>query len=518
MDETQQLINEILDSRNRISSGFKLISLQLEENPVLGNLFLKFCDDLNNLEDYPFNTVVIGPNGTGKSNILKTVINLFREIHELKQNDKRINKVPGKFVLTYLLNGKQFSFGNFKLDSEHMAARFSKGVWFTVDNQIEDDYNKILLPNNIIANSLMITDKFPFLKEEDFPRYTYLGVRSSRASSGTKAYIRKTVELITTSIEKKGFKAKLKEILSFLDLEPTVNIYYKPVYSREFYKEDIDVDEFHRIFNHQKEYFPKRETEIWGTTYYDSIKENNELVSSIVDFLQHVAKNFLKDNSKLLHYDVLSDANIVDDFKMIEQLKKLDLISYPSIDIRKQNSEFNLVDSSSGEYSLLSSLIGLVASVEENSLVLIDEPEVSLHPNWQMKYMDYLRKMFEGYKTCHFIVATHSHFLISDIQGMNSHVIGLVKNRDIEPVHFSDVNTFGWSAEQVLLDVFDVPTTRNFYLADRFAKIMKKASLNGLKSIEDNKDELLSWEESLSEGDPIKYAITKLIEKAEWRD
>ena len=36
----------------------------------------------------------------------------------------------------------------------------------------------------------------------------------------------------------------------------------------------------------------------------------------------------------------------------------------------------------------------------EDSIMLFDEPEISLHPNWQMKIVDYYKKMvtdIEGY-------------------------------------------------------------------------------------------------------------------------
>lgn len=515
MEESNLKINEIVDNEKCDEIGFKLISLRLEDNPILGNLSLNFCDDLNNLEDYPFNTILIGPNGTGKSNILRTIINLFREIHEIKEKGKRINRVPGKFLISYLLNGKLFVFGNLKLEGEYMSARFSKGFWFLVDGVIEDDYQKINLPDNIIANSLMITDKYPYLKVSDFPNYTYLGVRSSRSSAGTRAYVRKTVELITASLEKKGFKSKLKNILEFLELQPSINIYYKPVYATEFYKENIDENEFHRIFNNQNDYFPKRRTEIWGTKYYHLIKDNHELISQIVSFLRYVATTFLQDDKKLLHYDVLEDENLLDDFKMIEELKRLDIISFPSIDIKRKDSTYNLVESSSGEYSLLSSLIGLVATVEDNSLILIDEPEVSLHPNWQMRYMEYLREMFKGFNKTHFIVATHSHFLVSDVKGVSSQVIGLKKKEGIKPVHFKNVDTFGWSAEDVLYNIFDVESTRNFYVAKEIGTILKSIAKKDIdtETIIASAQKIAEIKRSLKKTDPLYSLINKIQTK-----
>ena len=47
--------------------------------------------------------------------------------------------------------------------------------------------------------------------------------------------------------------------------------------------------------------------------------------------------------------------------------------------------------------------------------VLIDEPEISLHPNWQLRIMDFYKELFKndmGVQTSQIIVATHSPFII----------------------------------------------------------------------------------------------------------
>jgi predicted ATPase len=467
-------VSEFVNENNKVRVGFKLLNLSLFDNPILGNLQLNFCDNLNDLQDFQYSTVIIGPNGTGKSNILKTIISIFRDLNVMMETGARNSQVRGKFSLTYILKGVKYSFGNTKLEgNKYLDARFSKGVWLLVNDQIEDDYTKAELPSNIVANSMMITDKYPYLKKDDFPSYTYLGVRSSRASSGTRAYVRKTVEIIKNSLKKPDFKLKIKEILKYLDLEEILQVFYKPIYLSEFYQDDITIEKFHDLFSNQSKYFPNRKTVLWGTNHYESIKGDRSLVSKIVTFLKDVSVRIFSQGGKRLTYDVLLDKDLEHDFEMIEQLTKLDLISFPSIDLKKQGSAFNLVDSSSGEYSLLSSLIGLMATVEENSLVFIDEPEVSLHPNWQMKYMHYLKEIFRGKKSCHFVIATHSHFLISDIEGVNSQVIGLKKeDGKLLPYHFEGWETYGWSAEEVLYKVFDVRTTRNHYLEMDLRKLL----------------------------------------------
>jgi predicted ATP-binding protein involved in virulence len=134
-----------------------------------------------------------------------------------------------------------------------------------------------------------------------------------------------------------------------------------------------------------------------------------------------------------------------------------------------------LEDSSSGEHNLITSLIGLMATIKPDSLLLIDEPEISLHPNWQMKYVSFLKNVLSSdtYNTSHILIASHSHFIVSDLEGDSSKVIGLSKGQDIEVVPFEkNLNTFGWSAEEVLLKVFKVATSRNYYVAEKLGLML----------------------------------------------
>ena len=62
---------------------------------------------------------------------------------------------------------------------------------------------------------------------------------------------------------------------------------------------------------------------------------------------------------------------------------------------------------SSGEQHFIIQLIMLIFMADEGSLILIDEPELSYHPAWQMDYLKNLRSIAElgGYQ---FVLATHS--------------------------------------------------------------------------------------------------------------
>lgn len=62
---------------------------------------------------------------------------------------------------------------------------------------------------------------------------------------------------------------------------------------------------------------------------------------------------------------------------------------------------------SSGEQHFIIQLITLLMKAEPNSLILIDEPELSYHPAWQMDYLKNLKRIAE-IGQYQFILATHS--------------------------------------------------------------------------------------------------------------
>jgi predicted ATP-binding protein involved in virulence len=68
---------------------------------------------------------------------------------------------------------------------------------------------------------------------------------------------------------------------------------------------------------------------------------------------------------------------------------------------------------SSGEQNEIILLYNMIFEVGDNSLLLIDEPEISLHVAWQNHFIDNLETIAEN-KKIQIIVATHSPQIIGD--------------------------------------------------------------------------------------------------------
>ncbi|WP_245337554.1 AAA family ATPase [Shinella sp. HZN7] len=55
---------------------------------------------------------------------------------------------------------------------------------------------------------------------------------------------------------------------------------------------------------------------------------------------------------------------------------------------RHDGEVIELLNASSGELALISSLVFLISSIGQEPVILIDEPENSLHPRWQREYLE----------------------------------------------------------------------------------------------------------------------------------
>ena len=79
----------------------------------------------------------------------------------------------------------------------------------------------------------------------------------------------------------------------------------------------------------------------------------------------------------------------------------------------ESDARIGLRDLSSGEQHELVLLYQLLMHVGANSLVLIDEPEISLHVAWQNEFLDDLGEI-AALNSVRFIIATHSPHIIGD--------------------------------------------------------------------------------------------------------
>ncbi|MDU3351899.1 MAG: AAA family ATPase, partial [Clostridium sp.] len=162
---------------------------------------------------------------------------------------------------------------------------------------------------------------------------------------------------------------------------------------------------------------------------------------------------------------------------------------------------------SSGEQCILLSLLGIAANITDNSIILIDEPEISLHPEWQQRYINLLMNTFEGFYNCKFIIATHSPLVISNLKSSNCYILPMTES---EIINAKDYNNR--SSDYQLAELFEFPGFQNEYILrtaiNLFAKIRANKSFD--KDDEKTLKRLSGFKYNLEEKDPNYDLITAL--------
>lgn len=189
---------------------------------------------------------------------------------------------------------------------------------------------------------------------------------------------------------------------------------------------------------------------------------------------------------------------------------ELDILSTPNITINKKR-RYDLEEGSSGEAHLIFTITNILSKIEPGSLIFIDEPEIRLHPNWQIKYVNALKNILEEYMGCHIITETHSYFMISDINKDTSSLITIKNIKGNTEIKLYEEDTYGWSTENILYNVFEVPTNRNHYLVNEIDDILEFISQREIILAKNKMKKINNIKSKLLDSDPLK-PILKSIE------
>jgi predicted ATP-binding protein involved in virulence len=141
-----------------------------------------------------------------------------------------------------------------------------------------------------------------------------------------------------------------------------------------------------------------------------------------------------------------------------------------------QGAEVSLNDLSTGERQLINFALQLFVAGIRDSIILIDEPEFSLHPSWQNKIVGVLQKYADEYN-CQVILATHSPHIIGSVRPEQLRLLykdesGAIKVKE----HIRE--SYGLPFDQVLTEVMGVEYLRTPKVEDQLNELRDLIKLN----------------------------------------
>ncbi|PFR51034.1 ATP-binding protein [Bacillus cereus] len=165
------------------------------------------------------------------------------------------------------------------------------------------------------------------------------------------------------------------------------------------------------------------------------------------------------------------------DAKKIEELFELEQnnkIYFNDLIFFKSDALITLNEMSSGEKMFFYRIFSIMSSISDNSLVIIEEPELHLNPSWIKQIISMFYSLFKDYKS-HFIIATHSYSFINTLFPDN---ILIFKNNEAKNPSF---NTFLAGEKEIIYNMFEHSNVENY---PEF-EVMKKIKLANKKELKE---------------------------------
>ena len=403
MDEhKKKYIQNLLKTFSKIAKDIDLVEFIIEHDEKIYNL--DFSIIRSKSKNMNFNLYLDIKDTKIKITKYQENINEFREVLELKQELEETNRITPvierniRFLRKYI-SSKQEEVLFRKIERSDDVEKYKKLINLVINknsisestlNELEEIYSNIQKKLNKLEEELA---------ESNLKYITHLDEQKNVLLLKTKM----PKELLILLTNKIFLTAPSSQIFLFLSDDEKHNIF------SEF------SDEKNNLHNNRHYYE--------NTSYYDSVKKAKKLLGGFFTYdfasTELILKSFkkaseddLKEKRKTGTYGSKYDelTNELKDFldgKEISENEDGNKVIFKS---KNNRQELAPEDLSHGELKKLGIYIWLKYIVEENSIVLMDEVDIALHPKWQYEL---IKDLITWSKNSQFLLATHSPQILS---------------------------------------------------------------------------------------------------------
>ncbi|GAB6179947.1 hypothetical protein JCM14036_12660 [Desulfotomaculum defluvii] len=378
----------------------RIKSIQMVRNTVFGDIFLDFTDGNNNIID---TIIFAGENGCGKTTLFNYIFDfsLGDFYHKPLSIEKRIYTI--RFSDNEIETLKSLPLTNDALSKGVKDNEFT----FTFDFSLKD-WQKLKVsflnennePKEIHSNHVSNDAVF-----KEVLKVIYSDAEISFNPSNINYVTSKEIDqkIVTSVRSSKNLATEITQLL--IDIQASDDADFSS-WAKENIGQPIDEQ---KIDVRMKRFKNAFDFMFEHKTYKKIINENNE------------KKVLFEENDRLMTIDLLSSG-------------EKQIVFRGSFLLKDKNSTTGAV-------------------------VLLDEPEISLHPTWQIKILEFIKRLFQdenGNQTSQLFIATHSPFILHNQNRTNDKVIIFKKDR-LGNITLPDTpKFFGWSPEKEIEHAFNL--------------------------------------------------------------
>lgn len=468
-----------------------------------------YIEDYKNLKQFSINldekemkTVLLGQNASGKSNFMEALILIFKNL-DLSTDSKRQpcpfdynilyyigesnTKIEVSFVKsTYVVLVDDIKQSYKSFFSKHGKASFQPKYVFTYYSGLSNKLKEHFWDHQNNFYNKIISDDF---KEEELDSMRKLFyVQLVHSYFVLLAYF--------THEEAESIKF-LKDVLNIQDIESILFVLKMPTWAKNRIKDNPD-DIFWTAKGLVRPFLDKLwELSLAPIYFHKDVR---------VDFNEYDPQEqlylFLKGKEKLKELaDTYTNNTAL--FKALESTYISKLIAEVKIKVRKTNVDESITfkELSEGEQQLLT-VLGLMKFTKDNdSLILLDEPDTHLNPLWKWRYLEFLDKVVDRPASTQIIINTHDPLVIGSLRKEEVRIFRTGKDGKVT-IEQPEVDPRGLGVEGILTsELFGLPTTiddvtqiklnkRNDLLVKQQKGKLTENEQSELKSLYDELEEL----------------------------
>ena len=413
--------------------------------------FKNLVDFSIDFDETQLTSVLIGENGTGKSNIIEALITIFRNLdlgqppafpykikYQCRGRSIEIDAMPDsrKKYSGVTVDGSRISFSRFLEGKRRYLPNYVFAYYSGVNRRIESLFDR---HQRQFSEALLGGDRKPL-------RPLFL-CRLEHSAFVLLAYF---------SFADNASHEFLRDYLGITGLESVLFVLHEPWWAKNRVQVTTPGDA--RFWN-ARGVVSDFLSELWDS----SLAPIYDTASIQEDYRGQPVKErrlylFLKDESSLrsLASNYISQQEF---FKHLESLYISDLVREVRVRVARRGVADNVIfrELSEGEQQLLTVMGLLKFTKDEESLFLLDEPDTHLNPAWKLDYLSLLERVVGANSTSHLLIATHDPLVIAGLS--RGQVQMLVRNEDGIVARPPSVDPRGLGVAGVLHQMFGLPST-----------------------------------------------------------
>lgn len=360
-------------------------------------------------------------NKTYELKLLKNDLNLVLDLNSFDNNKLEPIIVP--LINNKIYNIDKLTFNNIKIHYQGLSPEDNEmETWKTLKKILQEPIN-IGLNRNLISN---ISNDKKLDNNNNNVKISWVEEIAKEHYSKYRTRIINLNKKLNNSIMISAFdkiysETELKDILSketpskeTIDrLKEKIIIYFKENNIMQSIEKDIN--EIERYFSEIKSIVSPECKKEMPLSYLMNVNQIEKIRSLINEF-----KNFEEELFKISmitnNYLEIVNSFLIDSYKRIYFHKstgdlRFNVFNSDGKDISRDNHISNL---SSGEQQILLQFTYLCLLRKKDSITMIDEPELSLHPRWLENYIRAIKKI--SVNDNQIIIATHSPVIVSELK------------------------------------------------------------------------------------------------------